>query len=187
MLRRIASASIGLTCLIVFSAAYADGGHGGWKKYWKHYYEKSSHCAKRRDCPDLSDLKEALSALQDEVDELSDQVATVGSGIPAECSCFDAPLLSRYDWGPPTGVGGVAIDEDGNQLADITERIAGPDSRASITVLTTTSPAGELLNTEYFCTFESSDTPSVSESNLTEDEHRACQAGIQSLARRRFP
>ncbi len=191
MPRCIALVAIVLTGLICIGSAYADGGDGGWKKYWKdywkHHYQDRRHCRKDRDCADLGEVNDALSALQDQVDELGQQVATLANRVPAECSCFDAPLLARYDWGPPLGVGGVAIDADGNDIADIVLRLAGPDSGASITVVTTTSPAGELLRTDYFCTFESKDTPPVSESNLTEGEYRACEASIESLVRRRFP
>lgn len=175
-------AVLGLT--VFATAAFADG----------HDPEKGG----------VPSLSKRLTLVENQVEEVVKRVEKLESAKPAECPCFDAAMLSQYQWEGQAGVGGVAIDEEGNTIADIVLSLvpkAGNDG-ASITRIDKISPTGQLLSSSFFCSFTDADRPdetlpadpaydpnfpvSVAEQKLTPEEYQACNDTMAGLARRRF-
>ncbi len=152
----------------------------------------------------LPALSERVTQVEGQVSGVITRVEELEAAKPAACPCFDAAMLSQYQWEGQIGVGGVALDEEGNTIADITLSLvpkAGNDG-ASITRVDKISPAGQLLSSSFFCTFTDADRPdevpqgdpaydpnfpvSVAEQKLTLEEYQACSDTMADLARRRF-
>lgn len=149
-------------------------------------------------------LSERVTLVEGQVAEVVKRVEKLEAAKPAACPCFDAVLLSQYQWEGQTGVGGVGIDGEGNTIADITLSLApkAGDDGASITRVDKTSPAGQLLSSSFFCSFTDADRPdevpqgdpaydpnfpfTISEQKLTLEEYQACSDAMADLARRRF-
>lgn len=152
----------------------------------------------------LPALNERVTQVVGQMAEVVKRVEKLEAAKPAACPCFDAVLLSQYQWEGQVGVGGVAIDEEGNTIADLRLSLvpkAGEDG-ASITRIDKISPAGQLLSSSFFCSFTDADRPdetsqgdpaydpnfpfAVAEQKLTLGEHQACSDTMADLARRRF-
>lgn len=152
----------------------------------------------------LPALSEQVNSVEQQVAEVVKRVEILESAKPAECPCFDAPLLSQYQWEGEIGASAIGIDMEGNTIEEMTLSLvpkAGSDS-AGVGRVVKKSPTGQLLSSSFSCFFTDTDRPdqtspadpaydpnfpfTVSEQKLTPEEYQACSDTMAALARRRF-
>ena len=151
----------------------------------------------------LPAVSKRVTSLETQIAGVIQRVETLENAKPAYCPCFDAVLLSQYQWAGQFGMGAAMIDEEGNSISSITlwlEPKAG-DDKASINRVDKVSPTGQMLSSSFSCSFTDSDRPdqtgpsdpaydpnfpfAIAENTLTLKEYQACSDTMADLARRR--
>lgn len=164
-------------CLAAFATAVEADGKNKRKRWGggRHIVE-------------LNVLRDRLDVVEQRLSEAEMRINDLESAEPpqlAQCPCFSPAILSRSDWVALTGVGGVAIDEDGNELQDVSTRLeGGGGNRASVTRVDTVSPGGEIIASDLSCAIDDMDSM-IAEENLSEAEFNACEGNMSDLANRR--
>ncbi len=144
-----------------------------------------------------------IPQLTQEVSELGQRVESLENADPLECPCFDAPMISQYQWQGVNAISSIGFDDEGNTVETFRYLLTSDvdTDGATSNWFRKISPLDVLLELSYSCTFDDIDRPdvtdpsdpsydpnfpvSVFEENLSLEEHEACNSTMFSLTARR--